>query len=167
MHYGLTIMSSLALTIGIFIIFNSFTISLNQRWKEIGILRALGVTRGQVQRMFLAEAAVMGLAGAVIGVAAGFGLALVSMRFVGDVMSSFYGFASTPAGARIQHCVCAAGVAGRHRDVARRGVAAGTRCLAARACAGAAQYRIATARIDHQLAAAGRRASCWSSAAWR
>lgn len=96
MHYGLTIMSSLALTIGIFIIFNSFTISLNQRWKEIGILRALGVTRGQVQRMFLAEAALMGLAGAVIGVAGGYGLALVSMRFVGDVMSSFYGFASTP-----------------------------------------------------------------------
>jgi putative ABC transport system permease protein len=96
MHYGLAIMSSLALTIGIFIIFNSFSISLNQRWKEIGVLRALGVTRGQVQRMFLAEAALMGVIGSVIGVAAGYGLAMLSMGFVGNAMASFYGFASSP-----------------------------------------------------------------------
>lgn len=95
MHYGLTIMSSLALTIGIFIIFNSFGISLNQRSREIGILRALGVTSRGIQRMFLAEAALMGLVGALIGIAGGYGLARISMRFVGDATASFYGFTTS------------------------------------------------------------------------
>lgn len=96
MHYGLTIMSFLALTIGVFIIFNSFSISLNQRWKEIGIIRSLGVPRGNVQRMFLSEAALMGLIGSLIGIVAGFALAKVAMRAVGDVTASFYGFVSSP-----------------------------------------------------------------------
>lgn len=96
MHFGLTIMSFLALTIGVFIIFNSFSISLNQRWKEIGILRALGVTRGNVQRMFLFEAVLMGVIGSAVGIALGLGLAKLSMRFVGDVTASFYGFVSSP-----------------------------------------------------------------------
>lgn len=95
-NFGLTIMSFLALTIGVFIIFNSFSISLNQRWKEIGILRALGVERRNVRRMFLFEAALMGGIGSAIGVAAGYGLATISMRFVGDVTASFYGFISSP-----------------------------------------------------------------------
>jgi putative ABC transport system permease protein len=96
MNYGLTIMSFLALTIGIFIIFNSFSISLNQRWKEIGILRSLGVPRVNIQRMFLFEAALMGLIGSIIGVAIGFGLAKIAMRFVSNVTASFYGFVSLP-----------------------------------------------------------------------
>ena len=95
MHYGLTIMSFLALTIGIFIIYNSFSISLTQRWKEIGILRAIGVERRNIRRMFLAESMVMGATGAVIGVVAGYGLAKLSMRFIGNAMASFYGFGNT------------------------------------------------------------------------
>lgn len=42
MHAGFTILSIVALMIGVFIIFNSFTISVNQRWKEIAILRSIG-----------------------------------------------------------------------------------------------------------------------------
>ncbi len=60
MHVAFTITSVLALTIGVFIIFNSFSISLNQRWKEIAVLRALGVESGNVRRMFLVEAVVLG-----------------------------------------------------------------------------------------------------------
>jgi putative ABC transport system permease protein len=95
MNYGLTIMSFLALTIGVFIIFNSFSISLNQRWKQIGVLRALGITRGNVQRMFLSEAVITGITGSCLGIALGYGLAKLSMRFVGSVTASFYGFASS------------------------------------------------------------------------
>ncbi|CAN5626112.1 ABC transporter permease [soil metagenome] len=96
LNYGLTIMSFLALTIGVFIIFNSFSISLNQRWKEIGVLRAIGVTRGSVQRMFLIEAAVMGVIGSAVGIALGFGLAKLSLSFIGNVTASFYGLNSSP-----------------------------------------------------------------------
>lgn len=93
LNYGLTIMSVLALTIGVFIIYNSFGISLNQRWKQIGILRALGVSRANIQFMFLVEAALLGLIGAIVGVGAGYGLARISLRVVGDVTAQFYGFA--------------------------------------------------------------------------
>ncbi len=48
--------SFVALLVGIYIIFNSFTIAVNQRWKEIGILRAIGVEQGNISRMFLGEA---------------------------------------------------------------------------------------------------------------
>ena len=56
MHVAFTITGVLALTISIFIIFNSFSISLNQRWKDIAVLRAIGVESGNVRRMFLVEA---------------------------------------------------------------------------------------------------------------
>lgn len=96
MHFGLTLMSFLALTIGVFIIFNSFSISVSQRWKEIGVLRAIGVSRRGIQGMFLVEAILMGVFGSVIGIAGGYVLALISMRVVGNVTASFYGFAASP-----------------------------------------------------------------------
>ena len=49
------ISSLFALFIGMFIIYNSFAIAVSQRRSEIGILRALGATRGQVRRLFLGE----------------------------------------------------------------------------------------------------------------
>ena len=42
-----------------FIIYNSFAI-VTQRRGEIGILRALGATRGQIRTLFLGESAVAG-----------------------------------------------------------------------------------------------------------
>src|SRR5439155_16738163 len=75
MRQGLTITGLIALFVGVFIIFNSFSIAVNQRWKEIGVLRALGVERPNVQRMFLGEAVVMGVIGSFLGVVVGFYLA--------------------------------------------------------------------------------------------
>ncbi len=60
MNIGMTVTSLIALLVGMFIIFNTFSISVNQRWKEIGVLRAIGVEQKNVRRMFLGEAAVMG-----------------------------------------------------------------------------------------------------------
>ena len=53
--------SLFALFIGMFIIYNSFAIAVTQRRSEIGILRALGATRGQIRWLFLGESAVTGL----------------------------------------------------------------------------------------------------------
>lgn len=96
MRVSLTIMSFLALSIGIFIIFNSFSVSLNQRWKEIGILRAVGVERRNVQKMFLGEAILVGLTGSALGVLAGFYLAFFAGRVMTAVSSSVYGYVSSP-----------------------------------------------------------------------
>ena len=56
-----------ALFIGMFIIYNTFAIAVTQRRSEIGILRALGATRGQIRTLFLAESAVAGLGGNAAG----------------------------------------------------------------------------------------------------
>jgi len=68
----MNIASLFALFIGTFIIYNSFAIAVTQRRAEIGILRALGATRGQIRSLFLGESAVAGLAGSAVGI--GFGL---------------------------------------------------------------------------------------------
>lgn len=75
MHLSLLIMSLLAVTVGVFIIFNSLSVSVNQRFKEIGVLRSIGVEGHQVQKMFLVEAGVLGLVGSALGVGLGFVLA--------------------------------------------------------------------------------------------
>ncbi len=51
-----------------FIIYNTFSIAVTQRRSEIGILRSLGATRGQIRALFLGESAVAGLAGSALGV---------------------------------------------------------------------------------------------------
>ncbi len=50
------------------------SVSVVQRTREIGILRAMGTTRQQMLRVFLVQGALFGLAGSVLGGAAGYGL---------------------------------------------------------------------------------------------
>jgi putative ABC transport system permease protein len=102
MEIGLTITSLLALFIGCFIIFNSFSISVNQRWKEIGILRAIGVERQKICWMFLVEAAVLGLAGSLVGLIAGFLLATQASSALRNIAATFYGQLTTPQPAVIR-----------------------------------------------------------------
>ncbi len=95
MRIGLFIMSLLALMVGVFIIFNSLSVSVNQRWKEIGVLRAVGVESEQVQRMFLIESVLMGLVGSAAGVAIGYLMARGATQIMSSVVSSMYSLAST------------------------------------------------------------------------
>jgi putative ABC transport system permease protein len=95
MRIGMTVASFIALFVGVFIIFNTFSISVNQRWKEIGVLRAIGVERRNVQRMFLGEAVVMGIAGGGIGVALGYFLAVGAERVMSEVAASVFSYVST------------------------------------------------------------------------
>ncbi len=95
MRIGMTVASFIALLVGIFIIFNTFSISVNQRWKEIGILRALGVERPNVQRMFLAESVLMGIFGSAIGIGLGFFLAIGAERMMSQIAAQLFSYAST------------------------------------------------------------------------
>ncbi len=54
-----------------FLIFNTFAMSITQRRQQIGALRSLGMTRGQVLRMVLAEALIIGGAGTLLGLILG------------------------------------------------------------------------------------------------
>lgn len=67
-HLNLTALSSIALIVGLFLVYNAVSVSVLARRQEIGTLRALGVTSGQVQALFLGEAALFGVFGVVLGV---------------------------------------------------------------------------------------------------
>ncbi len=87
------ISSLFALFIGMFIIYNSFSIAVTERRSEIGILRALGATRGQIRWLFLGESAVTGLIGSAIGVAFGVAIARGIATSIGSLINDVYGIA--------------------------------------------------------------------------
>jgi putative ABC transport system permease protein len=111
MRVGILITSFVALLVGVYIIFNSFTIAVNQRWKEIGILRAVGVEQGNISRMFLGEALLMGVIGSLVGIAAGFFLASAANRVMRGMVAAVYGVVSSAAPARLHLDQCAIAVA--------------------------------------------------------
>jgi putative ABC transport system permease protein len=65
--------SSIALLIGILGIANTMAMSVFERTREIGILRALGWKRGQIMILIQLEASVLGLGGGFLGIAVGWG----------------------------------------------------------------------------------------------
>ncbi len=67
----LTFFSSLALLVGLFMVTNSVSISVAERKKEIGILRAIGTERPAIITLFVGEALMMGLVGSALGAALG------------------------------------------------------------------------------------------------
>ena len=87
------ISSLFALFIGMFIIYNSFAIAVTQRRSEIGILRALGATRGQIRWLFLGESAVTGLLGSLGGLVFGMAIARGIAASIGGLLSDVYGVA--------------------------------------------------------------------------
>ena len=71
----LLVFGGVALLVGSFLIFNTFSITVAQRIRELGLLRTLGATRGQILRGMVLEASIIGLLGGVLGVFAGIGFA--------------------------------------------------------------------------------------------
>jgi putative ABC transport system permease protein len=64
-----------ALLVGTFIIYNTFSMIVAQRQRELALLRAIGASRKQVRRSVVFEAAVIGVLGSALGLAGGIGLA--------------------------------------------------------------------------------------------
>jgi putative ABC transport system permease protein len=90
------ITSVFALFIGMFIIYNTFAIAVTERRAEIGILRALGATRGQIRTLFLTESAMAGLAGTCVGVLFGIAMARAMSGYIGGMLTEIYGVAQSP-----------------------------------------------------------------------
>jgi putative ABC transport system permease protein len=67
----LGIFGSLALAVAALGIVNTLVMAILERRREIGIMKAIGASDSDVKRLFLAEAAVMGLVGGMLGVALG------------------------------------------------------------------------------------------------
>ncbi|QIX25726.1 FtsX-like permease family protein [Nocardioides sp. JQ2195] len=77
----LLVFAGVALVVGIFLIINTFSILVAQRSRELALLRALGASRGQVNRSVITEALVVGLVGSTVGLGLGYLLALL-LRFL-------------------------------------------------------------------------------------
>ncbi len=65
----------IAVFVGAFIIFNTFSITVAQRSREFGLLRTLGATRRQIMQSVVAEALIVGILSSIVGLLAGFGIA--------------------------------------------------------------------------------------------
>jgi putative ABC transport system permease protein len=73
----LGIFGSLALTVAALGIVNTLVMAILERRREIGIMKAIGASDGDVKKLFFAEAAVMGLVGGILGVALGWSIGRV------------------------------------------------------------------------------------------
>ncbi len=99
----------IALLIGVFLIHHTVAVGVAERRREIGILRAMGATRGQVLRVFAAEASVLGLTGGALGVVLAYVLARGALEgFAGAVTSAYFG--TDPARVEVSPALAASGL---------------------------------------------------------
>ncbi|HEX9092418.1 MAG TPA: ABC transporter permease, partial [Coriobacteriia bacterium] len=85
-----------ALVAGGFIILNTFRTVVSERRHDIGMLRAVGATRGTVVGMFLVEATFQGILGTGIGIVLGYGFATLTIQSLGAVVARYLRFSLGP-----------------------------------------------------------------------
>ncbi|WP_109783467.1 ABC transporter permease [Streptomyces sp. CG 926] len=83
MKYVMLGFAGIAFLVGIFLIFNTFSMLVAQRTREIGLMRAIGADSGQVLKSVVVEAFLLGVVGSLLGVGAGIGLAIGLMQLMG------------------------------------------------------------------------------------
>src|SRR4051795_938575 len=96
--------AGIAIFVGSFIIWHTFSMQGAQRPRELALFRAIGATRRQVMRAILAEAVVLGLVASTIGILLG----LVMAKGLSSLMTAF-GFVLPTASLRIQPTTVLAG----------------------------------------------------------
>ncbi len=87
---NLTALSAISLFVGLFLIYNTLLVSVVHRRKEIGLLRAIGVDRKQIFRLFTVEGLVIGAVGGFLGVLIGALLARWVVQVLSQTVSTLY-----------------------------------------------------------------------------
>ncbi|MGW6885859.1 ABC transporter permease [Streptomyces goshikiensis] len=85
MKYVMLGFAGIAFLVGIFLIFNTFSMLVAQRTREIGLMRAIGADSGQILKSVVFEAFLLGVVGSLLGVGAGVGLAVGLMKIMGQL----------------------------------------------------------------------------------
>lgn len=107
---NLTVLSLIALLVGLYLIFQALDGAVVRRRQEIAILRSLGVNETTVRRLWLLESALLGVAGGTLGVLLGWAGAQVSVRMVGQTVNALY-YNTTVAAAGLSLSEAAIGIA--------------------------------------------------------
>ena len=89
-RWNLRVLSYIALVVGGFLIYNTISISVVRRRNEIGVLRALGATRGFILGGFLCEAAFFAIVGTAIGLLMGRFMAIAAVKLIGTTVQALY-----------------------------------------------------------------------------
>ncbi len=89
-NINLTSLSLLALIVGLFLIYNTMTFSVVQRKVLIGTLRSIGVTSGEISKIILTEALIMGIAGTLAGFAAAYFISKFLLIFISQTINDLY-----------------------------------------------------------------------------
>lgn len=79
---GLQAFAVLAMLVGGFVIYNTFSVIVAQRLRELAVLAAIGATPRQLKRTLRLEGVVLGVLGSLLGVVAGYGLAVLLQAVV-------------------------------------------------------------------------------------
>ena len=83
---NLNMLALVALWTGAFLVFSTQSMAVLRRRRSLALLRALGLTRGQLQLVLVGEGAVLGAAGSLAGVVLGMAVAAAILRFLtGDL----------------------------------------------------------------------------------
>lgn len=83
-NYILLAFAAIGLIVGTFIIYNTFSMIVAQRNRELALLRAVGASRQQVSRSVLLEAFVVGMIGGVLGLGIGIAMAWLLQTVAGS-----------------------------------------------------------------------------------
>ena len=68
---GLLVVGAIALSIAILGMFNTLTVSLLERTREVGLMKTLGMKADEIRSLFINESMIMGIAGGILGVVLG------------------------------------------------------------------------------------------------
>ncbi|HEU4388486.1 MAG TPA: ABC transporter permease, partial [Blastocatellia bacterium] len=89
-HFNLNALAAVALLVGLFLIYNTVSVSVISRRDEIGILRAIGADRRIVLGLFLGEAVLLALVGSAAGLVIGRLLANAAIEASAATVATFY-----------------------------------------------------------------------------
>ncbi len=100
---GLNAAAALSVVAAVFIVVNTFQISIAERQRQLALLRVVGATVEQVRSSMYREASLLGIAGTVVGIPAG----VVGSSFLAQGMEDIFGFTSISAPAVRPHAILA------------------------------------------------------------
>ena len=89
-HFNLTALSYIALLVGLFLVYNTITVSVITRRAEIGMLRTVGAPRSMMIRLFVGEAVILALVGCAVGAPLGWLMAQGAVGLTASTVSLFW-----------------------------------------------------------------------------